>query len=123
MVELKDKLVNKLIAQIIADAQNGDTSVLAEILEKGSNKLLIHSLPEEEWGEFQPLLDEDKVYEKIKSAREILVADTDEEILEMISLIEKHPDEHEIIDYIDGVVTWENLNCDFTCKKFCLYIS
>lgn len=123
MEDLKDKLVNKLITQIIADAQNGDTSVLAEILEKSSNKLLIHSLPEEEWGEFQPLLDEDKEYERIKSAREILVADTDEEILEMISLIEKHPDEHEIIDYIDGVVTWENLNCDFTCKKFCLYIS
>lgn len=123
MEELKDKLVNKLIAQIVADAQNGDTSVLAEILEKSSNKLLIHSLPEEDWGEFQALLDEDKLYEKIKSAREILVADTDEEILEMISLIENHPDEHEIIDYIDGVVTWENLNYDYTCKKFCLYIS
>ena len=100
MGELKDKLVNKLIAQIVADAQNGDTSVLAEILEKSSNKLLIHSLPEEDWGEFQPLFDEDKLYEKIKSAREILVADTDEEILEMISLIENHPDENEIIDYI-----------------------
>ena len=122
MGELKDKLVNKLIAQIVADAQNGDTSVLAEILEKNSNKLLIHSLPEEDWDEFQALLDEDKLYEKIKSAREILVADTDEEILEMISLIENHPDENEIIDYIDGVVTWENLNYDYTCKKFCLYI-
>lgn len=122
MGELKDKLVNKLIAQIVADAQNGDTSVLAEILEKSSNKLLIHSLPEEDWGEFQALLDEDKLYEKIKSAREILVADTDEEILEMISLIENHPDENENIDYIDGVVTWEKLNYDYTCKKFCRYI-
>lgn len=56
MEDLKEKLINDLINQIRLDIYDGDTTVLAEILGNVPNDVLIESLPEENWSEFEPLL-------------------------------------------------------------------
>lgn len=67
MEELKQKLVDRLIEQIKNDALQGDTTVLDEILNNCHANLLINSLPEEEWGEFEIL--KESRYSKVETLK------------------------------------------------------
>ena len=68
-------------------------------------------------------VDERITKKMVDNARHYLVADTDEEIREMIRLIYDYEDENEVIDYIDGVLVWEKVTNSFTCGQFIEHIS
>lgn len=55
MSELKEKLIDRLVAQFKEDLANGDSTVLDELLGYAPIENLIAALPEEEWGEFEEL--------------------------------------------------------------------
>ena len=55
---IKEQLIDRLIDQIVSDANSGDTTVLAEILNNVPNRILLHSLPEEEWKKYESVLNE-----------------------------------------------------------------
>jgi hypothetical protein len=57
--DIKQQLIDRLINQIVSDANSGDTTVLEEILFNVPNKVLLHSLPEEEWKRYEKVLNED----------------------------------------------------------------
>ena len=54
-MKTKQDLVDRLIEQIKTDIAQGDVTVLDEILMNCNTKLLIDSLPEEEWNDFKEL--------------------------------------------------------------------
>jgi hypothetical protein len=54
----------------------------------------------------------------IRKAGEILSCDNDKGIIRMIKAISQHENENDLIDYVDGVVVWEKLELEFTCKEF-----
>ena len=56
-------------------------------------------------------------------AGQLLSGDSENTIEEMVELIRNHPDENEIIDYIDGVNPWKNVEFCFTAKQFMFEIS
>ena len=51
--EEKQDIVDAVIEQIKKDIADGDTTVLDELLSKLTTKVLIESLPEEEWDKYQ----------------------------------------------------------------------
>ena len=53
MSQTKEELIDRLISQIKSDIEHGDTTVLAELLGFVPDTNLVHSLPEEEWTEFE----------------------------------------------------------------------
>lgn len=57
--DIKQQLIDRLINQIVSDANSGDTTVLEELLFNVPNKVLLHSLPEEEWKRYESVLVED----------------------------------------------------------------
>jgi hypothetical protein len=54
----------------------------------------------------------------IEKAGQLLSAETDEEIVEMINIIKDTPEQETIIDYIDGVNVWQKVEYEFNCKEF-----
>lgn len=129
MEQLKQKLVDKLIKQFLEDANNGDTTVLDEVLMKCDNQALVHALPEEEWGEYSDLLVKATKAQKkwIKKVEEVIYfenAVTQQDILNLISLVKNHPDQSAMIDHIlgDDVCPVEVFEYTFTCADFLEYI-
>jgi len=126
MKKLKQQLVDLLIKQIISDGNNGDNTVLDDLLNRLSNDELINALPEENWSEFEALRFSDKVKPTkaqkswIKKAKNYLVGDeyTDSEILMVIGNIRDNADQTMMIDYVDGVNVWEKLEYSLSCKEF-----
>ena len=53
----------------------------------------------------------------IQKAKNVLIADSDTTIKQMIDLI-KNADKTNIIDYIDGVQVCEELEFTLTCEQF-----
>lgn len=53
--DLKQELIDKVIDQIKTDINEGDTTVLEELLKAVATRLLLHSLPEEQWDGFSLL--------------------------------------------------------------------
>lgn len=61
---------------------------------------------------------------EIKKAYDILSCDDgDSGITKMIESIKNHPNQNELIDYVDGVDVWEKLEHELTCKEFINLIS
>lgn len=53
--DLKQDLIDKVIDQIKTDINEGDTTVLEELLKAVPTSVLLHSLPEEQWDGFKLL--------------------------------------------------------------------
>jgi len=51
--EMKQQLIDEVINELIKDVNNGDLTVLEEILFSVPDQTLIHSLSEERWSEFE----------------------------------------------------------------------
>ena len=58
-----------------------------------------------------------KESEMLKNASHYL-SDGDLSTAEMVETIRNHPDQNEMIDYVDGVVVWQPLKNSFTCAAF-----
>lgn len=54
----------------------------------------------------------------ITKAREYLIADSDEELLESINLIITHNDQSELIDSVVKCLVWDKVALEFTCEEF-----
>lgn len=54
--DLKQELIDKAIDQIKMDINEGDTTVLEELLKTVPTSVLLHSLPEEQWDGFKLLV-------------------------------------------------------------------
>lgn len=70
MSELKEKLIDRLVAQFKKDLANGDSTVLDELLGYAPIGNLIAALPEEEWSEFEELKPTE--YSIVEDAKKIL---------------------------------------------------
>lgn len=54
----------------------------------------------------------------IESAMNLLVADTEHEVMEMVRSIAREKDKNVLIDHIDGVQVWEPLEFRLTVNDF-----
>lgn len=54
----------------------------------------------------------------IESAMNLLVADSTQEIIDMVNKIAKQKDKSVLIDHIDGVQVWEPLEFSMTASNF-----
>ncbi len=60
-----------------------------------------------------------KVLEK---AKQYLCADDDADLINQVTNIVSNVNQRELIDYIDYVVVWSNLEFEFTCQEFLVLI-
>lgn len=76
------------------------------------------------WCTIESIESHDKEHKILRQAGQILSADTDEEIKEMVDILRKELaiDPTQTIDYIDGITTWENVEYSFTVESACEYI-
>ena len=61
---------------------------------------------------------------ELRKAQNLLSSDDgDDGITKMIESIKNHPNQDDLIDYIDDVYVWEKLEYSLTCKEFINLIS
>lgn len=60
----------------------------------------------------------DKKQLRLEKASSFLAGDAEKTTAQMVKLIEKHSDQNDLIDYIDGVEVCEAVESTFTCKQF-----
>ena len=60
-----------------------------------------------------------KVLEK---AKQYLCADDDADLINQVTNIVSNVNQRELIDYIDYVVVWSNLEFEFTCQEFLVLV-
>jgi hypothetical protein len=56
--------------------------------------------------------------EVLEKAGIYLSVDDEDDLIYMVKQIVAHENQDELIDYIDGVVVWEKMELEFTCKEF-----
>jgi hypothetical protein len=55
----------------------------------------------------------------LNHATRYLIYEDEAELISMVKAIINHEDENELIDYVDGVEVWVQIELGFTCKQFC----
>lgn len=126
-MKTKQNLVDRVIEEIKSDINSGDVTALDELLLKTDVSLLVHYLPEEEWKNYDIILQEKFKRDSIEEARRILcenmdldVSSIEENILFQINAIQEfskeNPDKY--IDWVPSVVVWGMVANTYTCEEF-----
>ena len=130
-MKTKQNLVDRVIEVIKSDINSGDVTALDGLLLNTDVSSLVRYLPEEEWKNYNVILQEKFKRDSIEDARHILcenmdldVSSIEENILFQINAIQEfskeNPDKY--IDWVPGVVVWGMVANTYTCEEFLEHI-